>query len=75
MTLPYSEFGDGSAMLLLHAGIADRRMWDEHLEPLAEAGHRVVAVDLPGGHLSSATRLEERSRFGSFRRLSIENLS
>lgn len=35
-------------MLLLHAGIADRRMWDEHLEPLAAAGHRVVAVDLPG---------------------------
>jgi pimeloyl-ACP methyl ester carboxylesterase len=23
-------------------------MWDEHLEPLAAAGHRVVAVDLPG---------------------------
>jgi 3-oxoadipate enol-lactonase len=48
MTLPHSELGDGSALLLLHAGIADRRMWDEHLGPLAEAGHRVVAVDLPG---------------------------
>jgi pimeloyl-ACP methyl ester carboxylesterase len=35
-------------VLLLHAGIADRRMWDEHLEPLAAAGSRVVAVDLPG---------------------------
>lgn len=35
-------------MLLLHAGIADRRMWSEHLEPLASVGHRVVAVDLPG---------------------------
>src|SRR5262245_29868523 len=46
--LPYSERGDGSALVLLHAGIADRRMWDEHLEPLAGAGHRVVAVDLTG---------------------------
>ncbi|MGN6588657.1 MAG: alpha/beta fold hydrolase [Solirubrobacterales bacterium] len=35
-------------MLLLHAGIAHRRMWDEHLQPLAAAGNRVVAVDLPG---------------------------
>jgi 3-oxoadipate enol-lactonase len=48
VTLPYSEQGDGPSVLLLHAGIADRRMWDEHLEPLAAAGHRVVAVDLPG---------------------------
>lgn len=48
MKLPHSEHGDGHAVLLLHAGIADRRMWDEHLEPLAAAGYRVVAVDLPG---------------------------
>lgn len=34
--------------MLLHAGIADRTMWDEHLEPLAAAGYRVVAPDLPG---------------------------
>jgi pimeloyl-ACP methyl ester carboxylesterase len=43
-------------VLLLHAGIADRRMWDEHLEPLAVAGHRAVALDLPGfGEAASAT--------------------
>src|SRR4029079_10047889 len=48
MWFPRSEMGDGAALFLLHAGIADRRMWDEHLEPLAAAGHRVVAVDLPG---------------------------
>jgi len=48
MKLPHSEHGDGPAVLLLHAGIADRRMWDEHLEPLGAAGRRVVAVDLPG---------------------------
>lgn len=48
MKLPHSEHGKGPAVLLLHAGIADRRMWDEHLVPLAAAGYRVVAVDLPG---------------------------
>jgi 3-oxoadipate enol-lactonase len=48
MKLPHNQLGDGPALLLLHAGIADRRMWDEHLEPLAAAGYRVVAVDLPG---------------------------
>ena len=50
MKLPHSEHGDGPAVLLLHAGIADRRMWDEHLEPLAAAGYRVVAVDLRSGN-------------------------
>jgi pimeloyl-ACP methyl ester carboxylesterase len=34
--------------VLLHAGIADRRMWGEHLEPLAAAGYRAVALDIPG---------------------------
>ena len=32
----------------MHAGIADRRMWAAHLEPIAAAGHRVIAVDLAG---------------------------
>jgi pimeloyl-ACP methyl ester carboxylesterase len=48
MVLPHDEAGSGPAMLLLHAGVADRRMWSEHLAPLAAAGLRVVAVDLPG---------------------------
>ena len=34
--------------MLLHAGIADRSMWSEHLRALARDGHRAVAVDLPG---------------------------
>jgi pimeloyl-ACP methyl ester carboxylesterase len=46
--LPSDEAGSGPAIVLLHAGIADRSMWAEHLEPLAAAGHRVVALDLPG---------------------------
>jgi pimeloyl-ACP methyl ester carboxylesterase len=44
--LPYDEAGRGPAIVLLHAGIADRTEWD--LGMLAEAGFRAVAVDLPG---------------------------
>src|SRR5438309_5714570 len=46
--LPHDEAGSGPAIVLLHAGIADRTMWSEHLGPLASAGYRVIAVDLPG---------------------------
>lgn len=35
-------------MVLLHAGVADRSMWQEHLDWLAGAGYRGIAVDLPG---------------------------
>jgi 3-oxoadipate enol-lactonase len=48
MALPYDEAGSGPVVVLLHAGVADRGMWSEHLEPLAAAGYRVVAIDLPG---------------------------
>jgi pimeloyl-ACP methyl ester carboxylesterase len=44
--LPHDEAGSGPAVVLLHAGIADRSMWD--LQPLAQAGFRAIAVDLPG---------------------------
>jgi pimeloyl-ACP methyl ester carboxylesterase len=46
--LPHDEAGRGPAVMLLHAGIADRTMWSEHLQYLADAGYRAVAVDLPG---------------------------
>ena len=32
----------------MHAGIADRRMWDDQVDPFAEAGWTVVRADLPG---------------------------
>jgi pimeloyl-ACP methyl ester carboxylesterase len=35
-------------VLLLHAGIGDRRMWQPQIEALAAAGHRPIAPDLPG---------------------------
>lgn len=46
--LPHDEAGSGPAVVLLHAGIADRTMWSEHLDPLAQAGYRAVALDLSG---------------------------
>jgi pimeloyl-ACP methyl ester carboxylesterase len=46
--LPYDEAGSGPAVILLHAGIADRTMWSELLPALASDGFRAIAVDLPG---------------------------
>jgi len=37
-----------SDVLLLHAGIADSRMWAPQITALETAGHRVSAPDLPG---------------------------
>ncbi len=48
IVLPYDEAGAGKPVVLLHAGVGDRTMWREHLEPLAGAGLRVLAIDLPG---------------------------
>ena len=62
MVLPYDDVGEGPPVMLLHAGIADRTMWREHLEPLAAAGHRVVAPDLPGLRPRAGA---ERARTGS----------
>src|SRR5919198_5385231 len=46
--LPFDEAGSGPAVVLVHAGVADRSMWSEQLEPLAAAGYRALAFDLPG---------------------------
>jgi pimeloyl-ACP methyl ester carboxylesterase len=46
--LPFDEIGSGPVLVLLHAGIADRTMWREHLAPLADAGYRALALDMPG---------------------------
>ncbi|TDC38928.1 alpha/beta hydrolase [Micromonospora sp. KC213] len=46
-SLAYDDLGSGSAVVLLHAGIADRRMWRGQLPTLAER-HRVIVPDLRG---------------------------
>lgn len=45
--LYHESVGEGSAVVLLHAGIADARMWDEQL-PVFSRDHRVVRYDLRG---------------------------
>lgn len=46
--------GNGENILLIHAGIADSRMWDKEFHLLSEK-YRVVRVDLPGFGLSDFT--------------------
>jgi 3-oxoadipate enol-lactonase len=36
------------AVLLLHAGVADRRVWDGVIQPLAAAGYHVIRYDMRG---------------------------
>lgn len=43
----YQEAGQGPAILLLHAGVADHRMWQHQMKALATE-YRVVAWDAPG---------------------------
>lgn len=45
--LAFDDEGRGPAVLLLHSGITDRRMWRPQLPTLA-ASHRVLTPDLPG---------------------------
>ena len=48
MTIHHEVRGDGPAVLLVHAGIADSRMWAGVADRLVAAGHRVVTCDLQG---------------------------
>lgn len=54
LTLRVAESGDASAppILLLHGWGASLYMWRAWFQPLARAGYRVIAVDLPGHGLS-----------------------
>lgn len=48
MTLAHDVAGAGPALVLLHAGACDRRMWDPQWAALVDAGYRVVRCDLRG---------------------------
>ena len=43
-----TDLGRGDPWVLLHSFPVDRRMWAAQCEALAAAGHRAVALDLPG---------------------------
>jgi 3-oxoadipate enol-lactonase len=45
--LKYESRGEGHPLVLVHGGLADMRMWDEHMEPLARR-FRVIRFDLRG---------------------------
>jgi len=47
MTIAHWVVGDGPAVLLVHAGVADARMWRRQVEELAQ-DRRVITVDLRG---------------------------
>lgn len=48
VTLSHDAAGSGPALVLLHSGVCDRRMWDPQWEALQAAGYRVVRADLRG---------------------------
>ena len=43
----FEETGEGEAIILVHAGIADHTMWDEQVADLAKS-YRVISYDLRG---------------------------
>jgi pimeloyl-ACP methyl ester carboxylesterase len=47
MSMRYEDMGKGLPVVLLHAFPFDRTMWKPQARPLAEAGFRMLAPDLP----------------------------
>ena len=48
ITLSFDDCGTGPALLLIHGFPLNRQMWRSQLEPLSNAGYRVIAPDLRG---------------------------
>lgn len=48
--------GEGSAIVLIHAGIADSRMWDPQVTVLASQGWQVLRYDVRGYRKSSEAK-------------------
>ena len=54
--------GDGPPILLIHAGIADLRAWDDLVPYLVDAGHRVIRYDCRGFGSSVTDDVEYSNR-------------
>lgn len=54
MKLSHDVAGDGPALVLLHSGVCDRRMWDAQWPSLIDAGYRLVRCDFRGFGESAA---------------------
>ncbi|GFO70072.1 alpha/beta hydrolase [Geomonas limicola] len=52
--MAYYDEGSGPVVLLLHGFPLNRQMWQTQIQPLAQAGYRVIAPDLPGFGTSEA---------------------
>lgn len=50
--LPYEMAGEGSTIVLIHAGIADSRMWDDQWQEFSQS-YRVVRYDARGYGMST----------------------
>jgi pimeloyl-ACP methyl ester carboxylesterase len=46
------DVGQGDPVVLAHAGVTDRRIWDAAVPALVAAGYRAIRYDLPGYGLS-----------------------
>lgn len=52
--LSYFDEGAGPVVLLMHGFPLNRQMWRAQIQPLSQAGYRVIAPDLPGFGSSEA---------------------
>ena len=54
LQLGYDDFGSGPAVVLIHGFPLQRQMWRPQVEPLLDAGYRVILKDLRGFGESAA---------------------
>lgn len=65
---------DGPPLLLVHGWAVSAYLWRHNILPLAAAGHRVLAIDLPGHGLSDAPSAAGSYTLAAMSRYVIETL-